>query len=44
MIQTTSRPVHRNLMELLIMLQTLRLTSGRTDRCCRPVPVLRPFR
>ena len=28
MIQTTSRPVHRNLMELLIMLQTLRLDSA----------------
>jgi len=27
-IQTTSRPVHRNLMELLIMLQTLRLDSA----------------
>ncbi len=30
-IQTTSRPVHRNLMELLIMIQTMRLDSaGRT--------------
>jgi ribose-phosphate pyrophosphokinase len=28
-IQTTSRPVHRNLMELLITLQTLRLDSAR---------------
>jgi ribose-phosphate pyrophosphokinase len=27
-IQTTARPVHRNLMELLIMLQTLRLDSA----------------
>jgi ribose-phosphate pyrophosphokinase len=27
-IQTTSRPVHRNLMELLIMVQTLRLDSA----------------
>ena len=27
-IQTTSRPVHQNLMELLIMLQTLRLDSA----------------
>lgn len=27
-IQTTSRPTHRNLMELLIMLQTLRLDSA----------------
>lgn len=27
-IQTTSQPVHRNLMELLIMLQTLRLDSA----------------
>jgi ribose-phosphate pyrophosphokinase len=27
-IQTTSKPVHRNLMELLIMLQTLRLDSA----------------
>jgi ribose-phosphate pyrophosphokinase len=27
-IQTTSRPVHRNLMELFIMLQTLRLDSA----------------
>jgi ribose-phosphate pyrophosphokinase len=27
-IQSTSRPVHRNLMELLIMLQTLRLDSA----------------
>lgn len=27
-IQTTSRPVHRNLMELLIMIQTLRLDSA----------------
>lgn len=27
-IQTTSRPVHRNLMELLIMLQTMRLDSA----------------
>ena len=30
-IQTTSRPVHRNLMELLIMIQTMRLDfAGRT--------------
>ncbi len=28
MIQTTSAPVHRNLMELLILLQTLRLDSA----------------
>lgn len=28
LIQTTSRPVHRNLMELLILLQTLRLDSA----------------
>lgn len=28
LIQNTSRPVHRNLMELLIMLQTLRLDSA----------------
>ena len=27
-IQTTSQPVHRNLMELLILLQTLRLDSA----------------
>jgi ribose-phosphate pyrophosphokinase len=27
-IQTTSRPVHRNLMELLIMIQTMRLDSA----------------
>ena len=27
-IQTTSRPVHRNLMELLIMMQTMRLDSA----------------
>ncbi len=27
-IQTTSRPVHRNLMELLILLQTMRLDSA----------------
>ena len=27
-VQTTTRPVHRNLMELLIMLQTLRLDSA----------------
>jgi len=27
-IQTTSSPVHRNLMELLIMIQTLRLDSA----------------
>ena len=27
-IQTTSRPVHRNIMELLIMIQTLRLDSA----------------
>ncbi len=27
-VQTTSRPVHRNLMELLILLQTLRLDSA----------------
>ena len=41
-IQTTSRPVHRNLMELLIMLQTLRLDSaGRSGHqipCCSPCP------
>ena len=28
LIQNTSRPVHRNLMEMLIMLQTLRLDSA----------------
>ena len=34
-IQTTSSPVHYNLMELLIMIQTIRLDSG---------PILRHFR
>jgi len=37
-IQTTSRPVHRNLMELLIMLQTLRLDSA--GRITAVVPYL----
>jgi ribose-phosphate pyrophosphokinase len=37
-IQTTSRPVHRNLMELLIMLQTLRLDSA--GRVTAVVPYL----
>lgn len=38
LIQTTSRPVHRNLMELLIMLQTLRLDSA--GRVTAVVPYL----
>jgi ribose-phosphate pyrophosphokinase len=37
-IQTTSKPVHRNLMELLIMLQTLRLDSA--GRVTAVVPYL----
>ncbi len=37
-VQTTSRPVHRNLMELLIMLQTLRLDSA--GRVTAVVPYL----
>lgn len=37
-IQTTSRPTHRNLMELLIMLQTLRLDSA--SRVTAVVPYL----
>jgi ribose-phosphate pyrophosphokinase len=37
-IQTTSTPVHRNLMELLIMLQTLRLDSA--NRVTAVVPYL----
>lgn len=37
-IQTTTRPVHRNLMELLIMLQTLRLDSA--GRVTAVVPYL----
>ncbi len=37
-IQTTSRPVHRNLMELLIMLQTARLDSA--GRITAVVPYL----
>jgi ribose-phosphate pyrophosphokinase len=37
-IQATSRPVHRNLMELLIMLQTLRLDSA--GRITAVVPYL----
>ena len=37
-IQTTSAPVHRNLMELLIMLQTLRLDSA--SRVTAVVPYL----
>jgi ribose-phosphate pyrophosphokinase len=37
-IQSTSRPVHRNLMELLIMLQTLRLDSA--GRITAVVPYL----
>jgi ribose-phosphate pyrophosphokinase len=37
-IQTTSRPVHRNLMELLILLQTLRLDSA--GRVTAVVPYL----
>ncbi len=37
-IQTTSRPVHRNLMELLIMLQTVRLDSA--GRITAVVPYL----
>lgn len=37
-IQTTSRPVHRNLMELLIMLQTLHLDSA--GRVTAVVPYL----
>lgn len=37
-IQTTSQPVHRNLMELLIMLQTLRLDSA--GRVTAVVPYL----
>jgi ribose-phosphate pyrophosphokinase len=38
LIQNTSRPVHRNLMELLIMLQTLRLDSA--GRVTAVVPYL----
>ncbi len=37
-IQTTSTPVHRNLMELLIMLQTLRLDSA--NRVTAVIPYL----
>ncbi|MEA2007711.1 MAG: ribose-phosphate diphosphokinase [Chloroflexota bacterium] len=37
-IQTTSRPIHRNLMELLIMLQTMRLDSA--GRVTAVVPYL----
>ena len=37
-IQTTSRPVHRNLMELLITLQTLRLDSA--SRVTAVIPYL----
>ena len=37
-IQTTSKPVHRNLMELLIMMQTLRLDSA--GRVTAVVPYL----
>jgi len=37
-IQTTSRPVHRNLMEILILLQTLRLDSA--GRVTAVVPYL----
>ncbi|NPA93785.1 MAG: ribose-phosphate pyrophosphokinase [Chloroflexi bacterium] len=37
-VQTTSRPVHRNLMELLIMLQTVRLDSA--GRITAVVPYL----
>lgn len=37
-IQTTSRPVHRNLMELLILLQTIRLDSA--GRITAVVPYL----
>lgn len=37
-IQTTSKPVHRNLMELLILLQTLRLDSA--SRITAVVPYL----
>ena len=37
-IQTTSRPVHRNLMELLIMMQTMRLDSA--GRITAVVPYL----
>lgn len=37
-IQTTSRPVHRNLMELLILLQTMRLDSA--GRITAVVPYL----
>ncbi len=37
-LQTTSRPVHRNLMELLIMLQTMRLDSA--GRITAVVPYL----
>ncbi len=37
-IQTTSRPTHRNLMELLIMLQTLRLDSA--SRVTAVIPYL----
>ena len=42
-IQHTAAPVHRNLMELLILLQTLRLDSGRTHHGRCPLHLLRTF-
>ncbi len=43
-IQTTSAPVHRNLMELLILLQTLRLDSACACHRGCALPVLRAVR
>ncbi len=42
-IQTTSAPVHRNLMELLILLQTLRLDSAARITAVVPYLSLRPL-
>ena len=43
-IQTTSVPVHRNLMEMLILIQTLRLDSAARITAVVPLFVLRTFR